>query len=150
MLITALSNHQDHGGRTGFAEYSNDGTYLATYWIPTETDLQGAKKSGELADGYGYDVRVLPRRNVRLTSSFTGWNNYMMDFGKMLADPSAMKRFGNTRVLWNLHSRKPKQIFDVPGAPLEVRCAWGATHDYCFTTTALTSQIWLVHENEGR
>ena len=44
--------------------------------------------------GYGYDVRVLPRRNPMLTSSFTGWNNYMMDFGKMLQDPEAMKRFG--------------------------------------------------------
>nr|NIP95397.1 selenium-binding protein [Akkermansiaceae bacterium] len=149
MMITGLSNNRDHGGRTGMAEYSNDGTYLATYWMPMDSELAGAKKSGELADGYGYDLRVLPRRNIMLTSSFTGWNNYMMDFGKMLADPEAMKRFGNTMVLWNLHARKPKQVFDVPGAPLEVRCAWGADHDYCFTTTALTSQIWLVHEHEG-
>ena len=51
-----------------------------------------------------------------VTSSFTGWNNYMMDFGKMLNDPEAMKRFGNTVVVWDLHSRKPKKIFDVPGA----------------------------------
>jgi selenium-binding protein 1 len=50
-------------------------------------------------------------------------------------------------VVWNLHSRKPKKIFDVPGAPLEIRCAWGASHDYCFTTTALTSKIWLIHED---
>jgi selenium-binding protein 1 len=68
-----------------------------------------------------------------------------MDFGKMLGDAEAMKRFGNTVVVWNLHSRKPKKIFDVPGAPLEIRCAWGASHDYCFTSTALTSKIWLIY-----
>jgi selenium-binding protein 1 len=148
MLITGLSNNRDHGGRTALVEYSNDGSYLATHWMPTDGDLQGAVKSGKLADGYGYDVRALPRRNVLVTSSFTGWNNYMMDFGKMLNDPEAMKRFGNTVVVWNLHSRKPKKIFDVPGAPLEIRCAWGPKHDYCFTTTALTSKIWLIYEDE--
>ena len=145
MLITGLSNNKDHGGRTALVEYSNDGTYLATHWMPTDGDLQGATKSGQLADGYGYDVRALPRKNVLITSSFTGWNNYMMDFGKMLADEEAMKRFGNTVVVWNLHSRKPKKILDVPGAPLEIRCAWGAQHDYCFTSTALTSKLWLIY-----
>jgi len=144
MLITGLSNNKDHGGRTALVEYANDGTYLATHWMPTDGDLQGAVKSGRFADGYGYDVRALPRQNVLVTSSFTGWNNYMMDFGKMLNDPEAMKRFGNTVTLWNLHSREPKKILDVPGAPLEIRCAWGPGHDYCFTTTALTSQIWLI------
>jgi selenium-binding protein 1 len=109
----------------------------------------GAEKSGEFADGYGYDVRALPRRNVLVTSSFTGWNNYMMDFGKMANDPEAMKHFGNTAVVWDLHSRKPKKILDVPGAPLEVRCAWGDDHNYCFTTTALTSKIHLIYEDEG-
>jgi selenium-binding protein 1 len=148
MLITGLSNNRDHGGRTAMVEYSNEGNYVATYWMPTDDNLQDAQKSGQFADGYGYDVRALPRRNVLVTSSFTGWNNYMMDFGKMLNDAEAMKRFGNTVVVWNLHTRKPKKIFDVPGAPLEVRCAWGATHDYCFTTTALTSKIWLIYEDE--
>jgi selenium-binding protein 1 len=148
MLITGLSNNKDHGGRTGLVEYSNDGRYLATHWMPTDSDLQGAVKSGKMADGYGYDARALPRKNVLVTSSFTGWNNYMMDFGKMLGDPEAMKRFGNTVVIWNLHSRKPKKILDVPGAPLEVRCAWGSNHDYCFTTSALTSKIWLIYVDE--
>ncbi len=149
MLITGLSNNRDHGGRTAMVEYSNEGKYLATHWMPTDDDLQGAQKSGQFADGYGYDVRALPRRNVLVTSSFTGWTNYMMDFGKMLNDAEAMKRFGNTVVVWNLHTRKPKKIFDVPGAPLEVRCAWGSTHDYCFTSTALTSKIWLIYEDES-
>jgi selenium-binding protein 1 len=148
MLITGLSNNKDHGGRTALVEYSNSGDYVTTHWMPTDGDLQGAVKSGNMADGYGYDVRALPRKNVLVSSSFTGWNNYMMDFGKMLADAEAMKHFGNTVVVWNLQSRKPKKILDVPGAPLEVRCAWGADHDYCFTTTALTSKIWLIYEDD--
>jgi selenium-binding protein 1 len=149
MLITGLSNNKDHGGRTAMVEYTNDGKYVATHWMPTDDNLNGAVKTGKIADGYGYDVRVLPRRNVMVTSSFTGWNNYMMDFGKMLSDPEAMKHFGNTVVVWDLHSRKPKKIFDVPGAPLEIRCAWGANHNYCFTTTALTSKIWLIFEDDA-
>jgi selenium-binding protein 1 len=149
MLITGLSNNRDHGGRTALVEYTNEGEYVATYWMPTDDNLQGAQKSGQYADGYGYDVRALPRRNVLVTSSFTGWTNYMMDFGKMLSDEEAMKRFGNTVVVWNLHARKPKKILDVPGAPLEVRCAWGPTHNYCFTSTALTSKIWLIYEDEA-
>ncbi len=148
MMLTGLSNNRDHGGRTALVEYSNDGEYLATHWMPTDEDLRGAVKAGKYADGYGYDVRVLPRRNVMITSSFTGWSNYMMDFGKMLKDKEAMKRFGNTVVVWDLHTRKPKKVLDVPGAPLEIRCAWQPNHDWCVTTTALTSKIWLIYEDD--
>jgi selenium-binding protein 1 len=147
MMITGLSNNRDHGGRTALVEYTNDGRYVATHWMPTDDNLHGAVKAGKSADGYGYDVRVLPRRNAMFTSSFTGWSNYMMDFGKMLKDGEAMKRFGNTVVVWNLHTRQPKKVLDVPGAPLEIRCAWQPHHNYCFTTTALTSKIWLIHED---
>jgi len=84
-----------------------------------------------------------------VTSSFTGWSNYMMDFGKMLSDEEAMKRFGNTVVIWNLQTRKPIKVLDVPGAPLELRCAWKEENNYCFTTTALTSKIWIIYEDEG-
>ncbi len=149
MIITGLSNNRDHGGRTALVEYTNDGQYIATHWMPTDDNLRGARKAGKHADGYGYDLRVLPRRNLMVTSSFTGWSNYMMDFGKMLQDEAAMKRFGNTVVVWDLHSRKPKKVLDVPGAPLELRCAWGANHNYCFTSTALTSKIWLIYEDES-
>ena len=149
MLVTGLSNHKDHGGVTGMVEYTNAGEYITTYWMPKDGDLQGAVKSGEFADGFGYDVRALPRRNVLVTSSFTGWNNYMMDLGKMMADAEAMKQFGNTVVIWDLHTRKPRKILDVPGAPLEVRCAWGSQHNYCFTTTALTSKIFLIYEDNA-
>ncbi len=148
IMVSALSNNVDHGGRTGIAEFTNEGDFVAAHWNPTDEDLRGAEKGGDFADGYGYDVRALPRRNIMVTSSFTGWSNYMMDFGKMLQDEEAMKRFGNTVVVWDLHTRKPKKVLDVPGAPLEIRCAWGANNNYCLTTTALTSQIWLIYEDD--
>lgn len=56
MIITGLSNNQDHGGRTALVEYTNEGEYVATYWVPTDENLQGAEKSGKYADGYNYDV----------------------------------------------------------------------------------------------
>jgi len=147
MMITGLSNNKDNGGRTALVEYNNAGDYVATYWMPTDQKLQDVQNK-VYADGYGYDVRVLPRKNLMLTSSFTGWSNYMMDFGKMLGDAEAMKRFGNTVVQWDLHTRQPQKIFEVPGAPLELRCAWNPEHNYCFTTTALTSKIWLIYEDK--
>ena len=147
MLLTGLSNDKDHGGRTGMVEFTNDGNYIATYWMPTDEDLGGAVKSGNYVDGYGYDVRALPRRNILVTSSFTGWNNYMMNLSKLMADAEAMKRFGNTVVIWDLHTRKAKKVLDVPGAPLELRCAWGIHNNFCFTTTALTSKLWLIYED---
>lgn len=149
MMVTGLSNNQDHGGRTAMVEYSNEGEFIATHWMPTDDNLNGAEKSGQFADGYGYDVRVLASENVMITSSFTGWNNYMMDLGKLMGDAEAMTRFGNTVVVWDLHTRKPLKVLDVPGAPLEIRCAWEEGHDYCFTTTALTSKIWLIHKDQG-
>lgn len=148
MMITGLSNNVDHGGRTALVEYSNAGKFIATHWMPTDEKLAGAKKGGKFADGYGYDIRALPRRGVMVTSSFTGWSNYMMDLGKLIKDPEAMKRFGNTVVVWDLHSKKPKKVLDVPGAPLEVRCAWQSNHNWCLTTTALTSKIWLIYEDD--
>ena len=149
MLVTGLSNNRDHGGKTAMVEYTNAGDYVATYWMPTDENLQGAKKSGQFADGFGYDVRALPRRNVMVTSSFTGWNNYMMNLGSLMGDAEAMKAFGNTVVIWDLHARQPKKILDVPGAPLEIRCAWNKENNYCFTTTALTSKIWLIYEDSA-
>jgi len=149
MMLTGLSNSADHGGRTALVEYTNAGEYIATHWMPTDDNLQGAVKSGNFADGYGYDVRVLPRRNVMITSSFTGWNNYMMNLGTLMADAEAMQRFGNTVVIWDLHTRQPRKVLDVPGSPLEIRCAWGPKNDYCFTSTALTSKIWLIYEDES-
>jgi selenium-binding protein 1 len=147
MIITGLSNNRDHGGRSALVEYTAGGNYVATHWMPTDDNLQGAQKTGKYSDGYNYDVRAMPRLDAMFTSSFTGWSNYMMDFGKMLKDEQAMKRFGNTFVVWGLSERRPLKIFDVPGAPLEIRCAINPAHDYAFTTTALTSKIWLIYSD---
>ncbi len=147
VLIPCLSNVKDKGGRTALVEYGNDGNFIATHWLPTKDDARGAANA-QFADGYGYDARVLPRKNALLTSSFTGWNNYMRDFGKLTADPEAMKNFGSTMVMWDFHARQPKKVFQVPGVPLEIRWAWGDKHNYAFTATALTSKIWLVYADE--
>lgn len=146
VLIPCLSNAKDKSGRTALVEYSNDGDYITTHWLPTK-DAKGAANA-PVADGYGYGARVLPRKNALLTSSFTGWNNYTMDFGKLTADPEAMKHFGNTMVMWDFHTRQPKKIFQVPGVPLEIRWAWGDKHNYAFTATALGSKIWLVYADD--
>ena len=147
VLIPCLSNAKDKGGKTALVEYSNDGEYIATHWLPTKEEARGAA-GAEFADGYGYDARVLPRKNALLTSSFTGWKNYMKDFGKVTADPEAMKHFGSTMVMWDFHTRQPKKVFQVPGAPLEIRWAWGDKHDYAFTATALSSKLWLVYADD--
>ncbi len=147
MMVAALSNNKDHGGRTALVEYSNDAKYLATHWLPTTSDPMGVE-GAEFADGFGYDVRVLPRKNVMLTSSFAGWSNYMMDFGKLLQDQEAMKQFGHSVVVWDLHAKKPKKVLQVPGSPLEIRFAWGEDHNYAFTASALTSKLWLIYEDD--
>jgi selenium-binding protein 1 len=145
VLVPCLSNAEDKDGRTALVEFSNDGDYVATHWMPTK-DKPGLK-GAEFADGYGYDARVLPRKNVLLSTSFTGWNNYTRNFGDLVKDPEAVKRTGNSMVLWNFHTRQPKKVFRVPGAPLEIRWAWGDTHNYAFTATALGSKLWLCYED---
>jgi methanethiol oxidase len=111
----------------------------------TRPGLEGA----EFADGYGYDARVLPRKNVMLTTSFTGWKNLHAPFRRTVQDAEAMKQFGNSMVLWNFHTRQPKKAFHVPGAPLEIRWAWGEKNNYAFTATALTSKLWLCYEDKN-
>jgi methanethiol oxidase len=141
MLIGGLSNVKNHGGQTGLAVYSNRGKFVQKYDMPLNRPEIGG------GDGYGYDIGINPKRNAMLTTSFTGWTNYMMDFAKMLQDPNAMKNFGNTMVLWNHKSMQPTQVFAVPGAPLEVRWGLGADQDWAITATALTSRLWLVKPN---
>jgi len=147
VLIPCLSNAKDKGGRTALVEYSNEGKYIATHWLPTKDEPRKAA-GGEFADGYGYDARVLPRKNALLTTSFTGWKNYTRDFGDLVKDANAMKQFGATMVLWDFHTRQPRKVFAVPGAPLEIRWAWGPQHNYAFTATALSSKLWLCYEDE--
>jgi selenium-binding protein 1 len=135
MLITGLSNDKDWGGKTGMVEYSNDGEYIRTIWFPDDAS-------------YGYDVRVNPRLNRMLTSSFTGHKNYMRSLPDLMADAEAMKNFGNSVILWDYHARKPLQTFEIPGAPLEIRWALQPDHHYAFTSTALTAKLWGIFRKD--
>ncbi|HZP87657.1 MAG TPA: selenium-binding protein SBP56-related protein [Burkholderiales bacterium] len=137
MLVQFLSNADDHGGVTGMAMFTNQGDLVRSYKMPTTGG----------GDGYGYDIAINPKKNVMLTSSFSGWNNYMMDFGKMLQDQEAMKRFGQTMVLWDVKSMQPLKIFNVPGAPLEIRWSLNEGENWAITTSALTAKIWLVKQD---
>ncbi len=142
MLIGTLSNARDHGGATGLVVYNNKGDYVASYPIPTA--MPGAVKG----DGYGYDVAINPGKNAMLTSSFTGHKNYMADLGKLIANPAAMKQFGNTMVLWDFKAIRPTKVFDTPGAPLEIRWSLNEGDNWAITATALTSRLWLVRQDK--
>jgi selenium-binding protein 1 len=137
MVIGTLSNDKTRDGVTGIAVYSNKGEFLSAHPIPTDNG----------GDGYGYDIAINPKKNVFLTSSFTGWNNYMMDIGKLIKDAEAMKHFGNTMVLWNLKSMQPEKILSVPGAPLEIRWSLKEGDDWAITASALTSKLWLINHD---
>lgn len=137
MLIGALSNTADGGGVTGMAIYNNKGDFISKYAIPTTMG----------GDGYGYDIGINPARNVMLTTSFAGKNNYMRDLGELIKDQEAMKKFGNTITMWNLKAMKPQKVFAVPGAPLEIRWSLVEGQDWAITATALTSKLWLVKKD---
>jgi selenium-binding protein 1 len=72
----------------------------------------------------------------------------MRDLGELIADAEAMKNFGNTMVVWDFHARKPIQVLEVPGAPLEIRWALNPRHEYAFTSAALTSKLWLIERKD--
>lgn len=141
MIITGLSNNKDHGGVTNNVIYNNKGEYVETVPVPTTT-IGGVK-----GDGYDYDVAINPNKNVMFSTSFTGWNNYMMDLGKLIKDPEAMKNFGNTSIMWNFKTMQPIKIFNTPGAPLEARWSLKKGDNWAVTTTALTSQIWVYKQD---
>jgi selenium-binding protein 1 len=139
MLVQALSNTKDKGGVTGMALYNNAGEFIAAYPMPTEGG----------GDGYGYDLAVNPKKNVLLTSSFTGYANYMRPLGDLVKDAEAMKKFGGTMAVWDLKAMKPKKVLSVPGAPLEIRWSLAAADNWAITAAALTSKLWLVKEDKG-
>src|SRR5437879_12413926 len=111
MLVQALSNTRDKGGVTGMALYNNKGDFITSYAMPVDNG----------GDGYGYDLAVNPRKNVLLTSSFTGYDNYMRALGEVVKDPEGMKRFGNTMLISDRKAQQPEKILHGPGAPLALR-----------------------------
>ena len=131
MLIPALSNGEDFGGRTALVEYSNEGNHVVTHWLPDDAP-------------YGYDARVNASTNRMLTSSFTGHRNYMRNLAELMGDAEAMKNFGDSVIVWDFHARKPLQTFRIPVAPLEIRWALQPEHDYAFIEAALTGELWTV------
>jgi selenium-binding protein 1 len=137
MVVQALSNDKDKGGVTGMAVYNNNGDFIASYPMPV----------GSGGDGYGYDLAVNPRKNVMLTSSFTGYANYMRPLGDLIKDEAAMKRFGSTMVAWDLKAMKPRHVMSVPGAPLEIRWSLTPGANWAVTAAALTSKLWLVQQD---
>jgi selenium-binding protein 1 len=141
VLIGSLSNTKDKGGVTGLSVYNNHGAHVASYPMPV------GDVGGVTGDGYGYDVAINPAKNALLTSSFAGWNNYMRDLGEVVADPEAMKKFGNTMVVWDLKAMRPLQVLSVPGAPLEIRWSLHEGDNWAVTATALTSKLWLIRQD---
>ncbi len=141
MMVQALSNDKDHGGKTGIALYNNQGKFISRHDMPVGNAAIGG------GDGYGYDIGINPEKNVMLTSSFTGWTNYMMDLGTLVKDANAMKNFGNTMVVWDLKSMKPKKVLEVPGAPLEIRWSLKEGQHWAVTASALTSKLWLIKQD---
>jgi selenium-binding protein 1 len=139
MLVQALSNTRDKGGVTGMALFNNQGKFIAAQPMPTSNS----------GDGYGYDLAVNPKKNVLLTSSFTGYANYMRPLGELIKDGEAMKNFGNTMVVWDLKALKPQKVLAVPGAPLEIRWSLNPKDNWAITATALTSKLWLVKQEQG-
>jgi selenium-binding protein 1 len=141
MMVQGLSNAKDHGGATGIAVYNNQGKLVSTHPMPKgQADIGGG-------DGYGYDIAIHPEKNVMLSSSFTGWTNYMMDMGTLIQDAAAMKNFGSSMALWDLKAMRPRQVFQVPGAPLEIRWSLASGQNWAVTATALTSKLWLVKQD---
>ncbi len=141
MLIGNLSNTKDNGGVTGLAVYNNKGEFVQKYPLPTDA-IDGVQ-----GDGYGYDIAINPGRNVLLTSSFSGRDNYLRDMGAVIKDEAAMKRFGNTMVVWDLKAMQPRRVLSVPGAPLEIRWSLNPDDHWAVTATALTSKLWLIRQD---
>ncbi len=140
MIIGTLSNTKDKGGVTGLVVYNNKGEFVAKYDLP-------AKDGG---DGYGYDVAINPAKNAMLTSSFTGYNNYMRPLGELIKDGEAMKKFGNTMTVWDHKAMKPVKVLAVPGGPLEIRWSLKPGDNWAITAAALTSKLWLVKQDKGQ
>src|SRR3712207_7669899 len=69
MLISALSN-KTRDGRTGMVEYSNDGQYIATHWMPTAENTQRSEEhTSELQSRQYLVCRLLLEKKKNTTAS---------------------------------------------------------------------------------
>jgi len=125
------------------ALYNNKGSLIAKYEMPT-TSIGGVK-----GDGYGYGIAINPAKNVLLTSSFSGWQNYMRELGDLIKDPEDDEALWQYGWWWNLKSMQPTQILSVTGAPLEIRWSLAPGQNWAITAAALTSKLWLIKQGEG-
>ena len=140
MLIQALSNTRTTAASPAWRSTTTKASYVAKYDMPWACRSAAATATATTSPS-------IRRRTCMLTSSFTGWTNYMMDMGKLINDAEAMKRFGGTMALWDLKSMKPQKVLRVPGSPLEIRWSLKEGDNWAITATALTSKIWLVKQD---
>ena len=85
----------------------------------------------KVADGYGYDLAGLPRKKSCCPRPSRA-RELHADFGEMVKDREAMKRFGQTMVLWDFHARKPKKVLHVPGVAARDPLGLGAEQQLRF------------------
>ncbi len=131
MLLSFLGS-KDGGLPSGFAEFTNDGTFIRRIDTPDDAP-------------YGYDLAIKPEINRMVSSSFTPKRNYSKPLAEM-----DLKDFGNQMVVWDFKQRKPLQVGEAGLAPLEVRWSLKPDADYGFTNCALDDSIWLFQgQNDG-
>src|SRR2546428_548536 len=134
-LVNTIANLAEKTG------YVGPHTYYALPGRMLVQALSNAKDKG------GVTGMALYNNKGDFIASYAGYNNYMRSLGEVVKDPEAMKRFGNTMVLWDLKAMKPQKVFSVPGAPLEIRWSLKPGDNWAVAATALTSKIWLVKQD---
>jgi selenium-binding protein 1 len=124
MLISFLGG-KGGGIPAGFAEFTNDGTFIRKFDMPEEAP-------------YGYDVAINPDLNRMVTSSFTYPRNYRNPLAKM-----DLKRFGDKLLIWDFRGRKLLQTLTTGPAPLE--CRWSLKKDakHGYTNCAFADSLWV-------
>ena len=114
-------------------------------------DMPTPTIGGVKGDGYGYDLAVNPAKNVLLTSSFTGYKNYMRD-----ARRAHEGRRGDEALRQHDGGVGPEGDEADAGAAACRARRWRSAgrstpgHNWAITAAALTSKLWLVKAGRGR
>lgn len=138
MLVAGLGNTSDATARTGIAEFTSEGHHVTTHWVPAADDLRGAFQIGRHADGAAFDLQGLVPLNLFLSTSFDGH----------LAAAGNTPPGGASVTVWDLFSREPLQVFDVPGGPGPLACPQGPEQTWCFTVAVATGHLWLLYADD--